>query len=401
MTDNKKIVALIPARGGSKSIPGKNIKVIAGRPLIAWVIDEALQSKFLHEVFVATNSRQIRDTIKQLFPLQNTRLKVISRSAASATDNAPTEQVMLEFSLKHDFDYICLLQATSPLITASDIDKAIKTFFRKKADSLLTVVNQKRFLWEENRAGYAGPLNYDFLKRPRRQELDGYLVENGALYMTSRKQLLKSSCRISGKIALYKMPEYTYYELDEPDDFLIIENLLRMKKNTSMTSVLKQKLRSIRLLALDVDGVLTDGAMYYSLEGESLKRFSTYDGMGIELLRERGIEAAIITKEKSAFSRKRAEKLQIRHVLTGINDKKASLMNLAKKLNLKPREIAYMGDDVNDIEALKTAGFSACPQNAIDTVKHTVDYVCSRQGGNGAVREVCDLILSQNNSGRK
>ncbi|MDH4027464.1 MAG: acylneuraminate cytidylyltransferase [Nitrospirota bacterium] len=394
----KEIAALIPLRGGSKSVPHKNIKYIAGKPLCMWVIEEAIRSRLIDKVYVTTDSKQIRDTINDRILSSSSKLEIIGRSAGTATDTAPTEKVMLEFAGEHSFEHICLLQATSPLISAGDIDGAINKYFRQKADSLLTVVRQKRFIWSEDKKGIAKPVNYNFLKRPRRQDFDGFLIENGAMYITSRERLLKTFCRISGKIALYEMPEYTYYELDEPDDFLIIERLLEARKEQPASMSLSNKLRKIKLLALDVDGVLTDGSMYYSPEGEALKRFSTYDGMGIELLRKNGIEAAIITKEKSAFSRKRAEKLMIKHVFTGVNEKKECLLKLAKELKLKTDEIAYMGDDVNDIEVLKTVGFSACPKNALEKVKAAVDHICSKQGGSGAVREVCDMILE---NGRK
>lgn len=150
----------------------------------------------------------------------------------------------------------------------------------------------------------------------------------------------------------------------------------------------------IKLFAMDVDGALTDGGMYYSEKGEVMKKFNTKDGMGIELLLEKGIIPVIITNEKSKLVLKRAEKLKIDEVYIGIENKVDTLKKIIKKYNLSFKEVAYIGDDINDLELLKKVGFSSAPQDSIDSVKKIVDYVTLRKGGEGAVREVIDIILS-------
>ncbi len=150
----------------------------------------------------------------------------------------------------------------------------------------------------------------------------------------------------------------------------------------------------IRLFAMDVDGALTDGGMYYSEKGEVMKKFNTKDGMGIELLLEKGIVPVIITKERSKLVLKRAEKLKIEEVYIGIENKLDILKKIIKKYNLSFKEVAYIGDDINDLELLKKVGFSSAPQDSTDSVKKIVDYVTLRKGGEGAVREVIDIILS-------
>jgi 3-deoxy-D-manno-octulosonate 8-phosphate phosphatase (KDO 8-P phosphatase) len=162
---------------------------------------------------------------------------------------------------------------------------------------------------------------------------------------------------------------------------------------------LKVRLEKIKILVMDVDGTLTDGTVFYSARGEEMKRFSLKDGMGIELLRKADIESAILTSETSAIVEQRAKKLKIRHVLLGSRNKKKDLENLAKKLSLSLEEIAYIGDDVNDIMAMQISGVSACPLDASEEVKKVVDYECDTYAGYGAVREFCELILiSQNKS---
>lgn len=146
---------------------------------------------------------------------------------------------------------------------------------------------------------------------------------------------------------------------------------------------------------MDVDGVLTDGGMYYSEKGEVMKKFNTRDGKGIELLRKRGIIPAIITQENSNIVIKRAEKLRIDEVYVSIKNKIEVVKKLIKKYNLNFDEVAYIGDDINDIELLKKVGFSATPKNGVDNVKKVVNYVASKNGGDGAVREVIERILSK------
>jgi len=161
-----------------------------------------------------------------------------------------------------------------------------------------------------------------------------------------------------------------------------------------MNEVMKQRLQSIRLLVMDVDGTLTDGAMYYSADGEAMKRFDTRDGMGITLLHLAGIQTAIITSENTAIVRKRAEKLRIPHVYLGIKKKNQALEELSHKLGVTFEEIAYIGDDINDLPAFHTSVFAVCPADASDSVRTKAHYVCSKHGGHGAVRELAELILT-------
>ena len=221
-----KIIAFIPLRGGSKSIPLKNIKEIAGKPLAYWVIESALGCPLINKVVVSTDSGFIK---KKIGEIKNKKLEIVDRSKRTATDAATSESAMIEFAKNNIFDYIILVQATSPLLESSHLEHGIKKYFENNCDGLLSVVRQKRFIWREKN-NRAEPLNYNPLKRPRRQEFKGFLVENGAFYITSRENLLKTQCRISGKICAYEMPEESYFEMDEPLDWVVIEEFLKRKK---------------------------------------------------------------------------------------------------------------------------------------------------------------------------
>ena len=220
MKENKKIVALIPLRGGSKSIPLKNIKKIAGKPLCYWTIEAAKKTGYFEEIWVSTDHPKIKSTALSL------GARVIDRPARYASDTASTESVMLHFMRNVDFDLLVTFQATSPLTTAKDVKEAMKKFDEEKLDSLLTVVELKKFFWSEK----GKSLNYDYKNRPRRQDFTGSLAENGAFYITKRKVLEKYKNRLGGKIGVYKMSEETAYEIDEKLDWVIVEQLLLRKK---------------------------------------------------------------------------------------------------------------------------------------------------------------------------
>ena len=211
-------VCLVPLRGGSKSIPKKNIKAIAGRPLAAWVLEAVSSSRAINECYVSTDSAEIANFIHGL----GFGLNVIIRPPEYATDEASTESVMLHFMSHVDFDVLVTIQATSPLLTAYDLDTALAQFQDQDLDSMLTAVRTKRFFWNDDFT----PINYDPLNRPRRQDFQGTLMENGAFYITKREILERYKCRLGGKIGIYEMDEATAVEIDEPEDWERVERLL-------------------------------------------------------------------------------------------------------------------------------------------------------------------------------
>lgn len=378
------IVAFIPVRGGSKSIPLKNIKEIAGKPLVYWTIKAAADCPVIDHIYVSTDSDMIKSKVHE-FDIP--RVSVIDRGADTASDTASTESAMLEFAKRYDFDDIVLIQATSPLLTADDLAQGIKQYRENNTDSVLSVVEQKRFHWDVDEYGLAYPTNYDYRKRPRRQEFKGDFVENGAFYITSKVRLLQSKNRISGNIRAYVMSEDTYFEIDEPSDWIISEKLLenRLKVNC--------KGKSIKIFLTDCDGCLTDGGMYYSENGDELKKFNTKDGMGFSLLRDSGIKTGIITGENRVLNAARAKKIKVDEIYQDVKDKLSVVKEISEKYGADLSEIAYVGDDINDIECMRAVGFRACPADAVEEVKCQADYIAKRKGGDGAVREIIEKII--------
>ncbi len=162
---------------------------------------------------------------------------------------------------------------------------------------------------------------------------------------------------------------------------------------------LSLKALKIKLLLTDCDGVLTDGGVYYGETGEVLKKFNIRDGMGVERLKNLvGIETGIITGELSKSVKKRAAKLNISELHLGIKDKSTLLLEILLRKNLSSDQVAYIGDDVNDLEIMKTVGLSACPADAISYVKKQADYICESNGGQGAFREFAELIIQNKNT---
>lgn len=387
-------VAFIPVRGGSKSIPLKNIKPISGKPLVYWTVKAACGCKYIDKVFIATDSDKIKETVEGFKEGSEAELfkkaEVIGRSAESASDTASTEYAMLEFADKMEFDNVVLVQATSPLLVSSDLDRGFEVFREENVDSVLSVVRQKRFHWGNDENGFAHPTNYDVFHRPRRQEFDGYLVENGAFYISSKEDLLKSKNRVSGNIKAVEMNEDTFFEIDEPSDWVIIEAL--MKKN-GITA--PKEIPEIKMFLTDCDGCLTDGGMYYSEHGDELKKFNTRDGMGFALLHKKGIVTGIVTSENVDLNRRRAQKLKLDVLEAGCKDKVTAVKVLCEKYNVSLENVAYIGDDINDLDVIKIVGYGCCPADAMPQIREVAKYVTKAKGGEGVIREVVERIIGE------
>lgn len=384
------VTAFIPVRGGSKSIPLKNIKLFCGKPLVCWNIEALENCDEIDEIIVATDSDKIEETVAAR---HYKKTKIYRRSAQNACDTASTESVMLEYiafaQMPADQTFM-LVQATSPLTQSEHFTEAMKMYKSGRYDSILTCVRNFRFFWNSDGTS----MNYDYKNRPRRQNFDGMLMENGAFYINSVKNILASGNRLSGHIGIYEMPEYTATEIDEPDDWIILEKMMYKHILSKKQSVLKK----VKLFLTDVDGTLTDGGMYYSEEGDELKKFNTRDGLGIRLLREAGVKVGIITSENTQIVERRAKKLQVDYLYQGkIDGGKLAIANeICKKENISMDEVAYIGDDVNCIDLLKAVGFAACPADAQDSVKSIPNIlVLQSKGGDGCVREFIERILSK------
>lgn len=382
--------AFIPVRSGSKGIVGKNLLPVAGRPLIDWAVQAALGSRALRQTVISTDDDHLGDHVRRTWP----EALVFRRSPETATDTASTESAMQEY-LEADpsADPVVLMQATSPLTTSADVD-AVVGLLHQGFDSAISVVRQLRFQWAHTDGEGAIPVGFDPLRRPRRQDHRGFLVENGALYATTREGFIATGCRVNGRVGLHEMPEETYFEFDSASDLIVIEHLLRsrMAPPAPQTSLLA-RLGAIRLVITDVDGCLTDNGMYYGSAGEESKRFSARDGKGFELLRNHGVRTMMLTSEAGPAIERRAAKLQVDHLAMASSDKVADADLVRRHHGLEWNQVAYLGDDLQDLDLLALVGFSACPADATAVARDTAAYHCRANGGHGAFREVADLVV--------
>ena len=384
------VTAFIPVRGGSKSIPLKNIKPFCGKPLVCWNIEALENCDEIDEIIIATDSDKIEESVASR---NYKKTKIYRRSAENACDTASTESVMLEYiayaKLAKDQTFI-LVQATSPLTQTQHFSEAMQLYKSGKYDSILTCVRNFRFFWNAD----GSSMNYDYKNRPRRQNFDGMLMENGAFYINSVENILTNGNRLSGNIGIYEMPEYTATEIDEPDDWVILEKLMYRHVLSNRESDFKK----VKLFLMDVDGTLTDAGMYYTESGDELKKFNTRDGLGIRLLREAGVKTGIITSENTKIVENRAKKLSVDYLYQGKIDggKLTIAKEICRKEGISLDEVAYIGDDVNCVDLLKSVGFAACPANAHELVKNISNiHVMKMRGGEGCVREWAEMILEK------
>lgn len=383
--NSMKKIGFIPLRKGSKGIPNKNKRKMVGRPLFTWVLCEAIFSD-LDEVVVYTDDASIIEFIEKEYHWTD-KVSAQLRSEVSASDSASTEFAILEFceSINFNFDVFCLLQATSPFTKREDINRCLDKL-NADYDSALTVVNTHRFLWNKD----GTPINYDPKKRPRRQDFEGLLVENGAVYTVTRDALKKHKSRIGDKVAVIKMHEDSLLEIDSESDWLAVEQLLINCQKTAKES------KKITHVVLDVDGVFTDGTITYTKDGEHTKSFDMRDGMGLEILKQFDVEIIVMTSENSELVAKRMQKLKIENVYLNVKDKYTLLNQIVLEKGISISNMAYVGDDVNDLTNICSVGWSLAPNNATDVVKQHADIVLSKNSGAGAIREACEFIMNYN-----
>ena len=212
------IVAIIPARGGSKGIPHKNIKLLGGKPLISHSIEQAIQAAYVSDVYVSTDDPIIADSASEAGS------QVIVRPENLSGDTASSESALLhalnEIEKNQHVDYVVFLQCTSPFRSSADIDAAIDIIKSEDSDSLLSVVTNHRFLWRKTANG-AESINYDFNHRPRRQDMDIQYMENGSIYIFKPWVLKKLGNRLGGKVSMYVMDEYSATEIDSEYDLTL------------------------------------------------------------------------------------------------------------------------------------------------------------------------------------
>lgn len=210
----------IPLRGGSKGIKNKNLAGCAGKPLVYYAL-LAAQNSILEKIYVSTDSNEIKSVIESF---EFNKVEVISRSPETASDSATSESALIEFAQKHEFDNVIFIQATSPLIAPEDINGGLDKFLKGNYNSVISAVKNHQFLWSPDGI----PINYDPQNRPRRQDWQGYYIENGAFYISSRKNILQHKCRITPPVGFWEMNKPALLEIDTQSDLEFAEKILKI-----------------------------------------------------------------------------------------------------------------------------------------------------------------------------
>lgn len=396
------ILAIIPARGGSKGIPRKNLKLLAGKPLLAHSILHAKQTPSVNRIVVSTDDAEIAAVSREW------GAEVVPRPPEISGDTATSESALLhaldylEQKDGYEPDLVVFLQATSPMRQGGEVQAAIETLRRENADSLLSVSPLNGFLWRVEKDGSVRSFSYDYRNRPRRQDAPEDLIDNGSIYIFKPWVLRQYDNRLGGKIALHRMGTLDSFQIDTPADFELLEHLMAfrsaeggsLKPETEPQSpeIRPSAFKNVRLLVLDFDGVMTDNRVLVAEDGKEAVFCSRGDGLGLQKLREKGIEIVVISKEKNPVVSARCRKLGI-ECIQGCDNKLTALRQRADRQALSADNVGYVGNDVNDLACLKWAGFPIAVADAVPEVKAVVKMITTKRGGRGAVREICDMLL--------
>ncbi len=384
-----KNLAIIPARGGSKGIPRKNIRQLAGKPLIAHTIEHAGHARMLGRIIVSTDDPEIAAVSKQY------GAEVIWRPSELSGDNASSESALLhaleylQQSENYVPDFIVFLQCTSPLRLPNDIDNAIQKFLKENADSLLSVSETRKFIWK-NINDRMTSISYDFKNRKRRQDLEKIYFENGSIYIFKPHILTSYNNRLEGKISFHIMKDWQHIDIDDEFDFNLAEVLFAKY----LLNKEKLNIKNIKLFIYDFDGVLTDNKVLMDQFGKESVWVHRSDGLAISKIKKVGIRQIVLSTEQNPIVQKRAKKLGI-ECSSGIKNKKDFLESYLKSKRIKAEEVIYVGNDINDYEAMKFIACPIAPSDACEEVRKIAKYVTKSKGGEGVIRELLGLFLER------
>lgn len=377
------VVAIIPARGGSKGVPGKNIAPVGGVPLVARAVRSCLRATSIDVVVVTTDDDEIAAEARKA------GARVVQRPTDLSGDGASSESAIL-----HALDALAddgldplvtvFVQCTSPFIAPYDLDVAVRRVRFGHSDVVFSAVETYEFLWSATPAGARG-INHDAARRPRRQDRAPHFRETGAFYVFTTDGFREHRHRFFGRIDPHVVPAHSGLEIDSPED-------LTMARATA-PHLDAQPGIDVDAVVTDFDGVHTDDTATLHANAHESVTVSRSDGMGVALLRRAGIPVLILSTETNPIVGMRAAKLKV-PVQHGLDDKRAALDKWIADQGLDPARVAYVGNDVNDLDCLAAVGWPIAVPDSHPLVLAAARVVLTRPGGHGAVRELCDRVLS-------
>lgn len=375
----RRTVAIIPARGGSKAIPLKNLQRVGGKTLLTRAIESARRAVEVDDVYVSTDHAEIANEARLA------GAQVVQRPPELATDTATSESAVLHAlrSLDADYEVTLLIQCTSPFIDPAAIDNAVQRVRADQADVVFSAVEDHSFMWALDAEQQAIAVGHDAHHRPRRQDRPPQYNETGAFYAMRTAGLLAAGHRFFGRIGVEEVPPEHSREIDTLADLTLARQIAATDASSGYVDALA--------LVTDFDGVHTDDAVHVDQDGRESVRVHRGDGMGVSRLVGAGVPVMILSKERNPVVSARARKLSV-EVRQGIDDKAVVLKEWMAEKQLDPRHVAYVGNDVNDLAAFGVVGWPIAVADAHPDVLAAARIVLQRRGGQGAVREVCDLI---------
>jgi YrbI family 3-deoxy-D-manno-octulosonate 8-phosphate phosphatase len=377
------VVAVIPARGGSKGVPGKNLRRVGGIPLVGRAVAAARGVPAIDRVVVSTDDDEIAAVAREW------GAEIIDRPARLAGDEASSESALL-----HALDalrargvetgILAFLQATSPFIDPADLGDAIGRVAAGSADVVFSAVESWGFIWRHGADGMTG-INHDPASRPRRQDREPEYLETGAFYVLDAAGFRVAQHRFFGTVGVALVEERHALEIDTAEQLRIANAISSLVSPTAALDV--------DALVTDFDGVHTDDSVIVGQDGSEFVRVDRGDGMGIGLLRRAGVATLILSTETNPVVSARAAKLGV-DVRQGLGDKAAVLRAWAAERHLDLDRVAYLGNDVNDLDCLDAVGWPLAVPDAHPRVLAAARIVLGSAGGQGAVREAAERILA-------
>jgi YrbI family 3-deoxy-D-manno-octulosonate 8-phosphate phosphatase len=380
------VVAVIPARGGSKGVPRKNLRRVAGVPLVGRAVAAALAASRIDRVIVSTDDDEIASVAREW------GAQILRRPAEISGDTASSES-----ALRHALDaladggvdvgVLAFLQATSPFIDPIALDDAIALVRRGSFESVFSAVETYGFLWARGTEGARG-LNHDAAVRPRRQDREPHWLESGAFYVMDAEGFRVARHRFFGRTGIVAVPERTAIEIDSEEQLQLARAIAPLIRSR----LVGVEAIDVDAVVTDFDGVHTDDTVLVGSDGAELVQVSRSDGMGVSRLRAAGIPMLILSTETNPVVGARARKLRV-DVRQAVDDKAAALRAWAAERELPLHRIAYLGNDVNDLGCLEIVGWPVAVPDAHPLVLAAARVVLARDGGAGAVRDLVERVL--------
>lgn len=372
------IVAIIPARGGSKGIKDKNMQEVGGVSLVGRAIRSAKLAQKIQEVYVSTDSPMIAEEAIRW------GAKTIVRPSDLSTDESSSESA-IEHAMGQigEASIIVFIQCTSPFIKSTELDRAVEMIESGKYDSVFSAVEDYGFRWQEKDDGLE-PLGHNIEKRPRRQELPNRFLETGAFYVFLSNAFMEAGSRFSGRVGHISVEKGFNIDVDDLED-------LNRARTISKFFINETREKRIKGVILDFDGVQTDDYVWIDQYGNESVRVSRSDGHGISIMKKAGLAVLILSTETNPVVAARAEKLGV-EVIFGQQNKANAMVEWANKKDLDLEEVAYLGNETNDVASMKLVGLPVAVSDANPQVVQTASLVLRSKGGEKAVRELADIV---------